>query len=154
MTKPTWDKFQQVKPYREGKPVELAEHESYWSNRFYLVVKKLLQGTEEGAIHLSIRTHDRKASRDWRHFQRIKNDLAGAEREGVEIFPAESQLIDTANQYHLFVYPEGLHSEFTWQEGRVVESNPQSQVVQDWVKSHGEDPAHLEGAVQRPIEME
>lgn len=61
----------------------------------------------EGFIHLSIRRDDRKPIRDWRDFQRIKNEIAGPEREAVELYPAESRVIDTANQYHLWVLPEG-----------------------------------------------
>lgn len=40
---------------------------------------------------------------DWRHFQKIKNELVGEENEGIELYPAESRLVDTSNQYHLFV---------------------------------------------------
>lgn len=54
-------------------------------------------------VHLSIRRLDREVIRDWRELQEIKNQLVGRENEGVEIFPAESRLVDTANQYHLFV---------------------------------------------------
>lgn len=152
MTKPTWTNFVSVVPHRDGVPVKLAEHETYWQNRFYTVVKKLMEGTEEGPIHLSIRHNQRKAVRDWRHFQRIKNELAGPEREAIEIFPAESNLIDTANQYHLFVYPVGRRSEFTWAEGRMVSDDPESPEVKAWIESHGGDPSLLKGAVQRPQE--
>lgn len=55
-------------------------------------------------VHLSIKTHDKAAYHDWRDFQRIKNELVGDEYEGVEIYPAESRLVDNANQYHLFVF--------------------------------------------------
>lgn len=60
----------------------------------------------QGIHHLSIRRFDKAAMRDWRHFQWIKNEICGAEREAVEIFPAESRLIDAANQYHLWVFPD------------------------------------------------
>jgi hypothetical protein len=46
---------------------------------------------------------DKEAIRDWRHFQRIKNEIVGPENEAVELFPAESRLVDGANQYHLWV---------------------------------------------------
>jgi hypothetical protein len=36
--------------------------------------------------------------------QKIKNLIVGPENEGVELFPAESRLVDTANQYHLWVF--------------------------------------------------
>lgn len=50
---------------------------------------------------------DRSAEHDWRDFQRIKNELMGPEREAFELYPAESRLVDTNNQWHLFVLPEG-----------------------------------------------
>jgi len=53
-------------------------------------------------VHVS-----REAVHDWRDLQRIKNELLGPEREACELFPAESRLVDTNNQYHLFVLPEG-----------------------------------------------
>lgn len=54
-------------------------------------------------VWLSIRRNDRGPVRNWRDLQRIKNELVGPENEGVELFPAESRLADTANQYHLWV---------------------------------------------------
>ena len=55
-------------------------------------------------IWISIKRRDREAIHDWRDFQLIKNDIAGPEMEAVEIYPAESRLMDTANQYHLFAW--------------------------------------------------
>jgi hypothetical protein len=56
--------------------------------------------------HLSIKTHDKQARHDWRELQRIKNELCGDEAEAVELYPAESRMVDTANQYHLFVFKD------------------------------------------------
>ncbi len=61
---------------------------------------------DRDVIWLSIKRHDKAAIHDWRHFQRIKNELVGPENEAVEIYPAESRLIDTANQYHLWVFKD------------------------------------------------
>lgn len=55
--------------------------------------------------HLSFKTHDRQARHDWREMQRIKNEIVGEEVDSVEIYPAESKLMDTSNQYHLFCFP-------------------------------------------------
>jgi len=60
----------------------------------------------EDVVHLSVKRKDREACRDWRHLQEIKNALVGDECEGVELFPAESRLVDTANQTHLWCYAE------------------------------------------------
>ena len=54
-------------------------------------------------IHLSIKRIDGRPLRSWKHLQQIKNELIGAENEGVELFPSEQRLVDTANQYHLWV---------------------------------------------------
>ena len=54
-------------------------------------------------LHLSIKRRDKKSIRDWRTLQEIKNLIVGPEAEAVELFPAESRLVDTANQYHLYM---------------------------------------------------
>lgn len=53
---------------------------------------------------LSIKRRDREVIRDWRELQAIKNAIVGPEHEGFELYPAESRLVDTANQFHLFVF--------------------------------------------------
>lgn len=54
-------------------------------------------------IHLNIHRHDGGSCKNWRHFQEIKNELVGPQYEAVELFPAESRLVDTSNEYHLWV---------------------------------------------------
>jgi hypothetical protein len=67
-------------------------------------------------IHLDIRRHDGGTCKEWRDFQHIKNELVGPEFEAIELFPAESRLIDTANQYHLWVIadPKGRFAVGWW----------------------------------------
>ena len=43
----------------------------------------------------------------WAHLQQIKNEIVGPDREAVMIFPSEDRLVDTANEYWLYVYPTG-----------------------------------------------
>lgn len=75
-----------------------------------------------GAIYITLKRHDRHAVHDWRHLQQIKNEIAGPEREAVELYPAESRLVDEANQYHLFVLPPGKAVPYgSWQ--RVVSTD-------------------------------
>lgn len=79
-------------------------------NRTHTVAVTPLDPTrgEAGWVHLSIKRNDRAAVRDWRIMQRIKNEVIGPEREAVELYPAESRLVDESNQFHLFVAPEGV----------------------------------------------
>jgi hypothetical protein len=57
-------------------------------------------------IHLNVTRHDRSPVKEWRHLQQIKNELVGPEYEAIELFPAESRLVDTANEYHLWVHAD------------------------------------------------
>ncbi len=61
-----------------------------------------------GMWHLSIKRRDREPIDEnrWRILQHIKNTLLGEEHEAVEVYPAESRLVDTANQYHLWCFKE------------------------------------------------
>ncbi len=84
----------------------IAESGEVWLNAKYVaVVRRYPSGA---VMHLSVRRADRKAVRDWRDLQRIKNDIAGPDVEAVELFPAEDRLVDTANQYHLWCMPPGV----------------------------------------------
>lgn len=57
-------------------------------------------------IHLNVHRRDGTPCKQWRHFQQIKNELVGPEFEAVELYPAESRLVDTGHEYHLWVYAE------------------------------------------------
>lgn len=156
MSKALWDKFEEATGYVNDKVVTMEPNSTLWKNRFYTVVKTVLEPElgEASGLHLSIRHNERKAVRDWRHFQRIKNELAGTEREAVEIFPPESQLVDTSNQYHLWVLPEGTTSFFTWNEGRHVTNEANDPQTALWLREKGLDPAVIRNAVQRPYDEE
>lgn len=91
-----------------------------WLNDRYQCAVRYLDATPEGALHLSIKRIDKEVIHDWRDLQQIKTDVAGAEREAVELYPAESRVVDTANQYHLWVAPEGRRIEVGFISGRIV----------------------------------
>lgn len=94
---------------------------SYFVNDIYQVARRDCGGM----FHLNIRRRDGKPIfRDWRHFQRIKNELVGEECEGVELYPAESRLNDTANKYHLWVVKDRTYRfPFGMQERDVQEES-------------------------------
>ena len=80
----------------------LPQLNNVWINNIYLVF--ITTGdVPEGYVHLSIKRLDRKPIHDWRDLQRIKTELVGPECEGLELYPAESRLVDVANQFHLWV---------------------------------------------------
>jgi len=60
--------------------------------------------------HLSIKRLDKEPIHDWRDLQTIKNMLVGLEYEAIELYPAESRLVDSANQYHLWAFVREIGS--------------------------------------------
>lgn len=79
-----------------------------WVNDEYQVNLSRMpaQGGVPALVHLSIKRLDKRPARDWRDFQEIKNQLVGEECEGVELYPAESRMVDLANQFHLWCIEE------------------------------------------------
>lgn len=79
----------------------------YFVSRDYQVAVFLDQGQEgwPDMWHLSLKRRDREPidSDRWRTFQKIKNTIVGPTHEAVELYPSEKRLVDTANQYHLWV---------------------------------------------------
>ncbi len=70
--------------------------------------KKDDNGNPTSPIHLSIKSYDRSTFVSWQIKQWIKNDIVGEEVEAVELFPAESRLVNGANQYHLWCFDKGV----------------------------------------------
>ncbi len=86
----------------------LAIEGEIWMNDVYQVQVRPIEpppGWPE-MVHLSIKRRDREPIHDWRDLQWIKNELVNPESEGVELYPAESRVVDTANQYHLWVFAQ------------------------------------------------
>lgn len=80
---------------------------------------------DEGMLHLSIKRIDKQPVHDWRDLQWIKSEIVGPENEAVEIYPAESRVIDTANQYHLWVFIDPTYRiPFGFNAGRVLSEKP------------------------------
>lgn len=94
------------------------EVEVWMNDRYTVIVERRPNGSVD---HLSIRRNDRKADIPWRHMQRMKNELAGAETEAFELYPAESRLMDTANQYWLWCLPPGQRLPLGFNLGRQVD---------------------------------
>jgi len=117
-----------------------SDNSTMYQNNLYTVhvreVPPEERGIKEEIIHLSIRRNDREPIHDWRHFQRIKNELVGPKNEGVELYPAESRVVDTVNQYHLWVFKD---PQFCWNLG--------------WTSGLRMEQTHNTGSKQRNVEI-
>jgi hypothetical protein len=77
-----------------------------------------------GFIHLAISRRDGGTCNEWADLQQIKNEIVGPEHEAMELFPAESRLVNASNEYHLWVHSDpGFRFPIGWSQ-RVVFSEP------------------------------
>lgn len=113
---PTLEQFTQtikqlkdIDPMDEGKIEELyhevCQEDVYVNDEYQVNINRNYKwGTDMIVWHLSIKRLDKEAVHDWRDMQTIKNMLVGEEYEAIELYPAESRLVDSANQYHLWAF--------------------------------------------------
>jgi len=86
-----------------------TEHKQEWFNPFYsVVVHGVPNGQSRGARHdgvvIMIVNSDQSARRDWREFQRIKNEICGEAWVGYEIYPPEHEAVDPSNAFFLWCF--------------------------------------------------
>jgi hypothetical protein len=101
-----WTPFERV--------ADLGDDMVFVNARYTVFVRECKWGggdsPEVEGLHLSIKRNDKDVMNspdDWRDKMRIKNEIAGDEAEGVELYPAMSRLTDSANQYHLWCIAPG-----------------------------------------------
>lgn len=112
-----WTKFE-VATLAESDPLREEGFRECWKNSRYTVWVSKPSSDAGELVHLSIKRNDRSPIHDWRDLQRIKNEILGKEEEACELYPAESRLVDAANQYHLWSFL-GMHAPFGY-EARAV----------------------------------
>lgn len=108
-----WEPMQRDGDFRlGGEPVE------HWENRrYYATVQRFDAGFFIGGgpyVRIGVSSRDELARHDWRDLQRIKNDLCGPEWEAVELYPAESRLVDPSNRFYLWAVPPGVLAGLGW----------------------------------------
>lgn len=81
----------------------------------FVVMTRRLQTEWGEVIHATISTAD---GRDvaWNEKQLIKNELFGEEAQAVEVFPKESEFVDDADMYHLWILENDFKIPFTLKE--------------------------------------
>ena len=98
----SWGEWEDVLHLFQGKLAdrpEIHRLKKYVKNNVY---SAQVIDTPEGML-LGIRRHDQSTDVPWAHKQRIKNEVLGREWQAIEVFPKESELVDDANMYWLWV---------------------------------------------------
>lgn len=83
-----------------------AEAEAQWGDRAHyrnaIYVVTVKPADAEGWTHLTVRRRDGSPNIPWSDLQRIKDELIGEESEAVELYPAQSRLLDLEHRRHLW----------------------------------------------------
>ena len=90
----------------------VVEMDRAYSDGKNAVLVRTVETEEYGPVlHAAIRNFS-GTDIPWAEKQRIKNELFGENRMAIEFFPKESQLVDEAPMYHLWVFVESISFPF------------------------------------------
>ena len=73
----------------------------------YIIEKHKIIDNHPFEYRLAIKRADKGTIHSWSIFQEIKNQLVGEEVVAIEVYPKKSEVTDTANMYHLWVFEAG-----------------------------------------------
>jgi hypothetical protein len=149
-----------LRPSRFWRPMKktdrrTADGAEMWQNYLYIVTARNIVGnpfvksfgTVNGVV-LGIHCPDGEPRHDWREFQRIKNDIVGPEWEAVELYPAESRLLDPSNYYMLWCWQRIPIGKDT---GRVI-AGPVDCIAPQRGWTEDDEPPELAGWTKIPAE--
>ncbi|MCZ8516830.1 hypothetical protein O9H85_31595 [Paenibacillus filicis] len=88
-----------------------GEMNKAFSDGKYAVMTRTIE-TEWGTIEHACMRNAVNSDIPWAEKQRIKNELFGPDRTAIEVFPAEVDLVDEANMYHIWILPRGMKLPF------------------------------------------
>jgi hypothetical protein len=93
-------------PFERASHIEHDKARIYLNSRYQVAVypaESPMDGWPR-VVHISFKHLLNIAITDFRDMQLIKNELVGPKSYCIQIFPPEEMLVDTANQYHLWVF--------------------------------------------------
>ncbi|HBD95060.1 MAG: hypothetical protein A2015_02185 [Spirochaetes bacterium GWF1_31_7] len=97
-------------------PIDLDNKQHpYWmtrafaNNKYIVIIDDNCESTHGKCIKAMVQRHDdNPIPFHWREMQSIKNEIFGEDTIAVEYYPKEIDLIDEANIYWLFIYPDNI----------------------------------------------
>lgn len=128
-------------PFEEVVPSPQGPGSRYFANNRYEVE---VRDAPNGLTYLSIKRLKKAAVHDWRELWRVKNEITHPDREAFELYPGAWRLVDTSNQYHLFVLPLGLAMNVGFVGADVTDDppdtytagQPRQRPLPDWMRQY------------------
>ena len=88
--------------------IEVPGEFCYQNSRYNIGIEEIGTLDPFGTVwEMTIHRLDLQPIFDWRDVQLAKNELFGPEAQAVQVFPRESMLVDVANEYWFYVFPDG-----------------------------------------------
>ena len=82
----------------------MSEVEGVYTDDEFIAELHVVSGSRTFEYRLVVHRRDKRPIGDWRTLQDAKNQTVGPEREAIQVFPPESEVTDTVNHYHLWVF--------------------------------------------------
>ena len=116
-------KMQEVAQIYRG--VWLPQMDRYWeSEDGYNVMSRQIR-TKWGTVeHITIQNISGHGDVSWAVKQEIKDELFGANRAAIEVFPSKKNLIDVCDVYHLWLLPKDFKIPFGIHPYKDVQCEP------------------------------
>lgn len=100
-----WGEWEHITfPRGSAGPGWASDFTNAFRNQVFSVLWRVLHDRVEHFAVSSL-TQERPT---WPEMQRIKDELAGHDRTGVEVYPPHAEIVDQADMYHLWVLPDQL----------------------------------------------
>lgn len=108
----------------------------------YSVMSRQIRTTWGTVEHVTIERMKSFGDIPWSVKQEIKNELFGNNRIAIEVFPAEKNLVDVMDVYHLWVLPKDFRMPFGIHPSKDVQCKPVERgydfdmdIVREWIES-------------------
>jgi hypothetical protein len=82
----------------------MFDADAVYTDETFIVERHHVLGSRPFEFRIVVHRRDKRPIGDWRTLQDAKNQVVGPEREAIQVFPPESEVTDTVNHYHLWVF--------------------------------------------------
>lgn len=110
-----WDRFVEKAGIADHPLAPVGFVRGYLNSTYSVQVMRDTRKPVGMVTPVGIRRHDQQPITNWNILQRIKDEVIGPDCVAVQVFPAKSDIVDSANMYWLWVLPAGSVWTLDWE---------------------------------------
>jgi hypothetical protein len=103
----SWEPFQKVDLSNTPIPPAPWMTRVYKNNKYIVMINDYAETTVGYAIRAMIQALSGEPVRNWMDLQRVKNEVFGVDVIAIEYYPKQSELVNNAHIYWLWIYEPG-----------------------------------------------